>query len=186
MIDKNKLIEFLEKKKEMMLKNIAGVHPVSMEAVIDAIKDFSEEVVSDINVGNKWIPVSERLPENEEEVEISCVRRYIGAGDEKKERHFTARAFYSDGTMTTEDSDFAWNDIDNWEYDEEKDAYIIPEGWWEYVTFFRRIWCSRCRSNRMDATARTVQGGLSNENQNQIPHRHRTTYIYRWRQIQLD
>lgn len=99
------------------------------------IMDYIKNMSTVEPVRGEWIPCSERLPENEEEVEISCVRRYIGAGDEKKERHFTARAFYSDGTMTTEDSDFAWNDIDNWEYDEEKDAYIIPEGWWEYVMF---------------------------------------------------
>lgn len=82
-----------------------------------------------------WIPVSEHLPKNEEEVEISCIRRYIGAGDREKKCHLTARAFYTDGTMTTEDSCFMWDDCDDWEYDEEKDAYIIPEGWWEYVTF---------------------------------------------------
>ena len=83
----------------------------------------------------QWIPCSERLPENETEVEISCIRKYIGAGDKKKVAYFTARAFYTDGTMTTEDSSYVWEDCDNWEYDEEKDAYIIPEGWWECVTF---------------------------------------------------
>lgn len=82
-----------------------------------------------------WIPCSERLPDNETEVEICCVRKYIGAGDEKKVCRFTARAFYTDGTMTTEDSSYVWEDCDNWEYNEEKDAYIIPEGWWECVTF---------------------------------------------------
>lgn len=87
------------------------------------------------NVGSKWIPCSERMPENEKEVEISCIRRYIGAGDKKEVAYFTARAFYTDGTMTTEDSAYVWEDCDNWEYNEEKDAYIIPEGWWECVTF---------------------------------------------------
>lgn len=82
-----------------------------------------------------WIPCSERMPENEKEVEISCIRRYIGAGDKKKVAYFTARSFYTDGTMTTEDSAYVWEDCDNWEYNEEKDAYIIPEGWWECVTF---------------------------------------------------
>ena len=86
-----------------------------------------------------WIPCSEKFPENEQEVEISCKRTYIGAGDEKKTAYLTARAFYTDGTMDTENSCFAWNDYDNWEYDEEKDAYIIPEGWWEYVTFSEEL-----------------------------------------------
>lgn len=83
----------------------------------------------------EWIPVGNTFPENEQEVEISCVRRYIGAGNSEVENHFTARAFYEDGTMTTENSNFVWDDYDNWEYIEEKDEYIIPEGWWEYVTF---------------------------------------------------
>lgn len=83
----------------------------------------------------EWIPCSERLPDNEQEVEISCKRNYIKSGDEKRTAYFTARAFYTDGNMNTEDSCFWWDDCYNWEYDEEKDAYIIPEGWWEYVTF---------------------------------------------------
>jgi len=88
---------------------------------------------------NEWIPCSERLPENEQEVEISCKRNYIGSGDEKRTAYFTARAFYTDGNINTEDSCFWWDDCHNWEYDEEKDAYIIPEGWWEYVTFSERF-----------------------------------------------
>lgn len=82
----------------------------------------------------KWIPVSERFPANEEEVEISCKRIYF-VGGEKRTAYFTARAFYTDGTMNTEESSFCWNDCDDFEYDENNDAYIIPEGWWEYVTF---------------------------------------------------
>lgn len=41
-------------------------------------------------VDGEWIPVSERLPENETEVEISCIRRYIGAGNVKKEAQLNA------------------------------------------------------------------------------------------------
>lgn len=45
-------------------------------------------------------------------------------------------AFYENGKITTEDSDYAWNDEYDWaDYDEEKDAYIIPEGWFESVRF---------------------------------------------------
>lgn len=99
--------------------------------IMDYIKNMSsvELPVCD------WIPCSERPPKNETEVEITCIRRHIGAGNKKKVSLFTARAFYTNGTMTTEDSNFVWYDTDNWAYDEKKDAYIIPEGWWEYVTF---------------------------------------------------
>lgn len=38
---------------------------------------------------------------------------------------------YEDGSKNTEDSNWWW-ETDGFEYDEELDAYIIPEGWWEY------------------------------------------------------
>lgn len=95
----------------------------------------AEELRTNFEETSKWIPCSEKMPKNEQEVEISCKRTYLGAGDEKRTAYFTARAFYTDGTMNTEDSDFCWEYACDWEYDEEKDAYIIPEGWWEYVVF---------------------------------------------------
>lgn len=29
----------------------------------------------------------------------------------------------------------SWDDTDNWEYNEEKDYHVIPEGWFESVSF---------------------------------------------------
>lgn len=81
---------------------------------------------------NKWIPCSEKLPENEQTVEITFVRKRWKTGEKM---FLTARAFYTDGTTTTEESDYVWEETDNWEYDEEKESHIIPEGWWESVTF---------------------------------------------------
>lgn len=80
----------------------------------------------------EWIPCSERLPESEKDVEITCVRKHWKTGEPL---YFTARAFYEDGTVKTDDSSFYWNDTDNLEYDEEKDCCIIPEGWFESVSF---------------------------------------------------
>lgn len=41
-------------------------------------------------------------------------------------------AIYEDGTLYTEESCWAWHDVENYgDYDEEKDDYKIPEGWWE-------------------------------------------------------
>src|SRR5699024_7685948 len=51
---------------------------------------------------------------------------------------FVAKAFYTDGKHNTEQSAYAWGDpYDgcNFEYDEEADAYIMPEGWWESVEY---------------------------------------------------
>ena len=75
-----------------------------------------------MNTFPKWISVEERLPEPETQVLILA-----------KRRNFTiiTNGIHEDGTLNTEDSDWHWYDND-FEYDEENDAYIIPEGWWEY------------------------------------------------------
>lgn len=117
-----------------IIKNLTAMKRVYDAIEIDGMIKGLEDAPT-VEAAPKWIPCSERMPENETEVEITCVRHYIGAGDEQKERCFTARAFYIDGTITTEDSNFVWEEVYNWAYDEEKDAYIIPEGWWEYITF---------------------------------------------------
>ena len=70
----------------------------------------------------KWIPVSERLPEPETEV-LVLARCY--------KNHIVTTAMYEDGTKNTEDSNWWW-ETEGFEYDEELDAHIIPEGWWEY------------------------------------------------------
>lgn len=75
----------------------------------------------------RWIPITERLPKPETEVMIACNRNGW---------RFIATAIHEDGTLFKEDSDWFWNDI--WEYgryDEERDDYIIPEGWWENRCF---------------------------------------------------
>lgn len=89
-----------------------------------------EQAVTEYN--NGWIPVEDRLPGNEEEVEITFTKKDWMTG---KTLYLTARAFYENGTLTTEDSAFGWNDTDNWDIDEDTDTYLIPEGWYEGVSF---------------------------------------------------
>ena len=72
------------------------------------------------------------MPESEKDVEITYVRKHWKTGEPL---YSTARAVYEDGTMTTETSSFNWDDTDNWEYNEEKDYHVIPEGWFESVSF---------------------------------------------------
>ena len=103
----------------------------SREDDIHTLYATAQNMALDALVGG-WIPCSERLPENEQEVEITYVSKYWKTGEPL---YLTCRAFYTDGTMTTEDSNYVWNEIDNWEYNENFDAYIIPEGWWEGVSF---------------------------------------------------
>ena len=81
---------------------------------------------------DKWILCSDRMPENEQDVEITYTRVHYKTGEKL---YLTARAFYEDGTLSEEDSAYYWNDTYNWEYDEKTDSRIIPEGWFESVSF---------------------------------------------------
>ena len=79
---------------------------------------------------NSWVPVTERLPEAEKEVEVTIERRM-----KNKTFRFTCRAFYEDGTIWSEDSGYGWGDFDDMEYDEEREDYKISKGWFEAVTY---------------------------------------------------
>ena len=77
----------------------------------------------------KWIPVTERLPENEVDVLILAERRLYGIRElDGKKVPIVAKAFHTDGKMNTEESCYNW-ELDNVDmvYDEEADAYIVPE-----------------------------------------------------------
>ena len=75
----------------------------------------------------KWI--KDITPNNEEPILILTKHRLL---DSKLYIYTVVRGFYTDGAHNTEDSDYCWNDIeDDWEYDEENDAYIIPRDYWE-------------------------------------------------------
>ncbi len=117
MIDEKKLIDEL-KQSGMIADNEYG------NALIDMINSQSK-------IGG-WIPCSKKLPENETEVEITYISKSYKTGETL---YMTARAFYEDGTLPTEKSICIWNEGDNWEYDENTDSYIIPEGWFEGVSF---------------------------------------------------
>lgn len=85
----------------------------------------------------KWIPVEERLPENEVDVLILAERRLYGIPEtDSRKCHIVATAFHTDGKMNTEESGYTWElDNEDMEYDEEADAFIVPEGWWEAVRY---------------------------------------------------
>lgn len=71
------------------------------------------------------IPISERLPQAGKIVLFFYTN--------VKGHYRCLRGFYSDGTLKTEDYfDDDYNDW--WEdcYVEEKDEYLLPQGWWEY------------------------------------------------------
>lgn len=79
----------------------------------------------------EWINVNDKFPENEKDVLI-CVKRKNY--DSNKYIRFVSKAFYTDGNHNTEESIYTWDNC-NFDYDEETDSYIIPEGWWEAVDY---------------------------------------------------
>ena len=97
----------------------------------DAIEKLSKRVDESIPKGDaeiiiaevaksRWIPVTERLPENDVHVLLSCkcvVGAYVCDGFHT-EKYSTPMQFYED--------------IDA-DYDEETDEYYFPEGWWEVI-----------------------------------------------------
>lgn len=82
---------------------------------------------------NQWIPVSEGLPEPEQEVLICTKKKHYESksGMDYWEESIITPAIYEDGTMLEVDSKWNWYDIDWAGWDEEEDCGIIPEGWWE-------------------------------------------------------
>ena len=97
--------------------------------------DDEQEAVDFLNIAisalqqqltNGWIPVSSRLPENEERVLICADKKSFNG----KVVQIRTTAMYEDGTMHTENSGYSWEDND-FEYCEDTDDYIIPEGWFE-------------------------------------------------------
>ena len=94
------------------------------------------ETIPAVGKANEWILCSEKMPANEREVEITYTRPHYSTGETL---YLTARAFYEDGTYTTEDSAYSWEEMYNWEYDEKTDSYIVPEGWFESVSFAERF-----------------------------------------------
>ena len=75
----------------------------------------------------EWISVKDRMPEVETAVLIRALWRCGDTIDST-----IAIAFYEDGTVLENNSRWRWEEIWEWgEYDEEKDGYRIPKGWWE-------------------------------------------------------
>lgn len=84
---------------------------------------WTEERVKSMS---EWISVKDRMPEVGTEVLI-CAREKYG-----NRCSIITTAFYEDGTVLEDNSRWHWEEIWEWgDYDEEKDGYRIPKGWWE-------------------------------------------------------
>ena len=89
---------------------------------IDAAKAFCDTIPDADIAEQEWISVTKDKPPVETEVMILAMRGTTPV---------ITTGMYEDGSMNTENSNWWW-ETDGFEYDEELDAWIIPEGWWEY------------------------------------------------------
>lgn len=116
---------------EARLKNIAmpGARKMHKMAISALRAQSSSEKP------NNWISVKDRLPENETSVFICATRKF-----ENREIRIISKAIYTDGQHNTETSSLCWDSGDmDWEHDDEADADIIPEGWWEDVNYLEQF-----------------------------------------------
>lgn len=106
------------------------------EAELEAIEQEKEmslgkwfDIMADSLISNgvtvqKWIPVTERLPESQKAVFVSVRDKTFGY------RHTLIAAHIGYHEATTED--YGWQEYDgDTEYDEKNDCFWIPECWWE-------------------------------------------------------
>ncbi|MCM1217520.1 MAG: DUF551 domain-containing protein [Lachnospiraceae bacterium] len=131
MIDENKLIECLAYDiscyDELKGKDLSKTYV--------SVADMVRMICGQPKIGG-WIPCSERMPENEEDVEITYVQEAWPTGEK---RFLTARAFHEDGTLAMVDSAYDWDEAYHCEYDEEADLCTVLEGWWESISFSERF-----------------------------------------------
>lgn len=117
-----------------MPKKMAADAIAYIQQLENHIGELTEKVAKLEAAQPRWISVEERLPDNEVDVLVCVTRKHYS--DHSKDIRFVAKAFHTDGKTNTENSRYGWSSqyIDM-EYDEEADAYIIPEGWWESVEY---------------------------------------------------
>ena len=130
MIDEQKLIEVLRDQYWAVCNSAIQRHTHN-DAIYDVIEIVKKQPKVDVRGVNKWIIVTEQLPEVEEEVEVT----YKWRGVSGEIYYNTARAFYSDSSIVCDESIFEWNDWEDCPFDEETGCYMTPKGWFEYNHF---------------------------------------------------
>lgn len=88
----------------------------------------------------RWVPVTERLPETGEPVLAYCKCGTCKGG-------YVCCALYVAPGTYEEDSDFSWDYEALGDYNEEKDSYGIPAGWYERIHNWDDYGCVRIYSN---------------------------------------
>ena len=95
-----------------------------------AYRDAQKTVVAapTVSLWPEWRDPDKDPPKVETEVLILYRNDIDGYG--------ITTAHYEDGSVFLQDSVWYWEDLPDWgTYDEERDDYKIPKGWWEYRHF---------------------------------------------------
>lgn len=118
----------LHKRIEM---NLRASNPFTIEECCykDALNSVDEAPTIDPeNMRPVWRDPETDPPKVETEVLILYRNDIDGYG--------ITTAHYEDGSVFLQDSVWNWEDLPDWgTYDEERDDYKIPKGWWEYRHF---------------------------------------------------
>lgn len=95
------------------------------EAAEDEIEDLKKlPVIDPERMIPAWRNPDKDPPKVEEEI-LVLYRNEIGG-------YGITTGHYENGNVFSEDSKWIWEDLPDWgTYDEERDDYRIPEGWWE-------------------------------------------------------
>ena len=127
LVDIEELLADLKRK----LKNLEGDTEALTceEAVEDEIEELKRlPIIDSEKIIPLWRDPNKNPPKVEEEVLILYRNEISGYG--------ITTAHYENGNVFSEDSKWYWEDLpDCGTYDEERDDYRIPEGWWEYRHF---------------------------------------------------
>ncbi len=132
LIDANDLLKRLEvtsitteSKKKTMQYFISGIRQCLNKLVIPTIE--KAPTIEPEKAFPEWRNPETDPPKVETEVLVLYRRDdYLGI----------TTAHYEDGSVFSEDSEWNWEDLSDWgTYDEERDDYRIPKGWWEYRHF---------------------------------------------------
>ena len=121
---------FLEELRKELLDREGTTEVLTLEeAVEDEIEDLERlPVINPEKMILAWCDPDKDPPKVETEVMI-LYRNEIGG-------YGITTAHYENGNVFSEDSKWYWEDLSDFgTYDEERDDYKIPEGWWEYRHF---------------------------------------------------
>jgi hypothetical protein len=126
-VDIGPLLEDLKKE----LKDLEGsVEALTVEeAAEDEIEELKKLPVID---PERMIPAWRDPDKDPPKVETEVLILYRNDID----GYSITTAHYEDGSVFSQDSAWYWEDLPDWgTYDEERDDYKIPEGWWEHRHF---------------------------------------------------